>query len=90
MKKHRHQILTLDVWGNARDGWEINNMYPYGESVDLSDDMTDAQILRATSIAMGGGSAAGLEVEADMAIGDGDIYICVKKNGKPVVALRPR
>jgi hypothetical protein len=64
-------------------------MYASGYSVDLSKDMTDAQILRATAKEIGG-SSAGMMVEADEEIGRGDIWISRKKDGKPQVLLRPR
>jgi len=33
-KKYRTRIYTFwtyDVWGNARDGWEVNDRYKHGE-----------------------------------------------------------
>lgn len=27
---HRYQVQTLDVWGNAEDGWDINNWFNAG------------------------------------------------------------
>jgi len=27
-KRHRWQIFGYDVWGNAEDGWEVNNVLP--------------------------------------------------------------
>lgn len=33
MKRERYKVVQFDVWGNAREGWDINNWYRYGAPV---------------------------------------------------------
>ena len=40
------RVFSLDVWGNPRDGFEVNDRSGIG-SIQLNDDATDAQIVRA-------------------------------------------
>ena len=53
MEKTGHEyklIHYFDVWGNAKEGWEINNQCyvgnsPMGDTFYLSDDLTKKEIL---------------------------------------------
>lgn len=31
----RYRLYTYDVWGNARDGWEVNDRYSTGTVVEI-------------------------------------------------------
>lgn len=31
----RWNVATFDVWGNKRDGWEVNDVYRHSESVEI-------------------------------------------------------
>lgn len=42
---HNFRLYTYDVWGNARDGYEVNNVYGTGEVYSLDDNWTDKQII---------------------------------------------
>lgn len=33
MKREQYRVVMMDVWGNPRDGWEINNWYRHGSPV---------------------------------------------------------
>ena len=48
----KHQILALDIWGNKRDGWEINDMVS-GEIIDIPDDISDKDALKMIRKALG-------------------------------------
>lgn len=41
----RYEVISPDVWGNARDGWEINDMFRVGE-IDIPDTATMPQLRR--------------------------------------------
>lgn len=41
------EIRTYDVWGNARDGYEVNDIYYYPYDVEIQCDPTDKQIIQA-------------------------------------------
>lgn len=41
-------IHTLDVWGNKKDGFEINDVFTTGATLLLSDDdVTDTAVIKA-------------------------------------------
>ena len=42
-----YRVFSHDVWGNAKDGYEINHSYPTGETVILSKGMSDKEIVKA-------------------------------------------
>lgn len=31
----KYRLITYDVWGNARDGWEVNNSFSTGTVVEI-------------------------------------------------------
>jgi len=45
MEKFR--IYAYDIWGNKIDGYYVNNVIKTDFMVELSEDMTDRQIIRA-------------------------------------------
>lgn len=38
-----YQVTTFDVWGNAEDGYDINNVFSAGK-IEVEDDATTEQI----------------------------------------------
>jgi hypothetical protein len=74
-------LYTYDVWGNARDGFDVNNVFR-SCSVQLPPDATDNQILRAVG-------ASRCEIDYSQCETE-TIYIRVKRNGKPAGELRRR
>jgi hypothetical protein len=42
-----YYVIEHDVWGNARDGWEINDSRRTGECVVLSTSMNEKEIVQA-------------------------------------------
>lgn len=43
---HRYKVYSLDVWGNAHDGFEVNNRQRCG-SIYIPDSLDDKDIIRA-------------------------------------------
>lgn len=42
----RYELINyFDVWGNAKDGWEVNNQCVEFDDLYLTDDITDKEIL---------------------------------------------
>lgn len=41
-----YQLINLDVWGNARDGFEVNAAYSTNTYVELPLEATDAEIIK--------------------------------------------
>ena len=42
-----YQIISYDVWGNNRDGYEVNDCRYTPYKIELPDDFTDKQLKRA-------------------------------------------
>ena len=50
--KVKHKVVTydvhgLDVWGNAREGFEVNDVYPSRGQVEIPEDASHEEIVRA-------------------------------------------
>jgi len=41
----KFEILSLDVWGNEEDGFEINQVFATGNFIDIDDNDTNLEIL---------------------------------------------
>lgn len=89
-QRYVYDVHGLDVWGNAEDGYDVNDVYPSRGSVTLRDGMTDAQIvssLRREGFIGSRVRTKRVRVDGDM--GDA-LYIEDAKDGKPVYQLRVR
>lgn len=42
-----YKIYSLDVWGNNRDGYEVNDLCFSGLTIELSDNFTDKELIKA-------------------------------------------
>lgn len=91
-KDRTFRIWTYDVWGNARDGFYVNDRYKHGtvtirckaETFNAGTahefttfDPTDRQLSRAANV-------TGAEWEGN---GDGVYYATAKRNGRPLGEL---
>lgn len=86
----KHEILAIDVWGNQKDGWEINDMKTTGTFVDLHDEMTDEEIIVAVRGALGHRKdARGYHIQSSgESVRYGGVCIDRNKNGKPAYYTR--
>lgn len=84
-----YTVHTYDVWGNAKDGYDVNDVYPSCGTVELSDDCTDADIIRACKSI----GAIRRNFHIDSFRIDGEIgysmYVNHQLTGYPVCELRP-
>lgn len=78
MAKFKYQIISYDVWGNARAGFEVNAAYTTGRYVviDLEND-SDRAINRRLGM-------RGITWDGDDVV----LYGTVKRNGMPAMELR--
>lgn len=83
--KHRWEILTLDVWGNARDGYDVNNVFSSGQFIELPADFSDADVLKA--LKAGGFAKPGIRASSVEIDGD-DGFLSVDYMGRPEIQLR--
>lgn len=42
----QYNVHFLDVWGNAEEGYEVNDVYPSQATIELEGDLTDEQIVK--------------------------------------------
>lgn len=42
----KYEVITLDVWGNAKDGWDVNQAFHTGRFVEIPEDASDYLINR--------------------------------------------
>jgi hypothetical protein len=93
---YRYQICTYDVWGNARDGWDVNDVRP-GPVVAIDDARSDAQVIRALRAA---GIIGRQHTRSFTVDGDETVYVSFDYGytgryrgeslaGMPVCELRP-
>ena len=86
-KSQDWQIISYDVWGNEKDGWDVNAAYATGQYIALPADFTKKQLLSALRRAglikpRLRSSRIGIESH------ERDIYISDNKTGRPEFALR--
>lgn len=83
--KATYRVLTLDVWGNAKDGYDINCKYATKYTIDLEDNASDIEILTALrdQTLLHYRRNNHLTVEGEM---DGTLYIDYR--GVPLLELR--
>jgi hypothetical protein len=79
-------VYSYDVWGNADDGWEVNDSFYVGE-VTLADDASDADIITAlkdAGILSKKAKVSNVDIDGD------DDYITLndKRDGMPLLELR--
>jgi hypothetical protein len=81
--KSQWKFYIYDVWGNSEDGFEVNNIYGTDKQYDISDDISDSDL-----VAMVFGKEANLvEIDShycdETAIGFNRI-----SDGKPIGEIR--
>ena len=80
----KYKLYTYDLWGNDKDGYQINDYYGQDE-FDINESMTDKQIFKIIGIK----PQSQNHVEFDDHYIDSDtLYIIAKKNSKPLCELR--
>lgn len=88
---NRFEVLSLDVWGNETDGYEVNDAHriatiDFGDVSQPLDSLTDRQIMNRYKAVTGAATARHLEISNNS---DTDsIYIDVKREGRPLMELR--
>ena len=81
-----YDLILYDVWGNEKDGWDVNDGFRCGVSVTLPEDATDAQVIAAIYLE---------KDRADVVVDSGDCdsgIFCLSAvhNGRPIGELRLR
>ena len=42
-----YSIATLDVWGNASEGFEVNDVFKTSDCIELPENFTDNDVVKA-------------------------------------------
>jgi hypothetical protein len=74
-------VFNFDVWGNSRDGWEVNDCRRGGE-VEVFDTDTDAQVVAKFKCALGFTTRQVFVIDHNS--DDSFIPIMRKRDGYPV------
>jgi hypothetical protein len=79
-----YEVISYDVWGNARDGFDVNQSFRTGVVVTVEDTDTDATINRKLGRA-GITGARGVTWDGTPGMA---LYGEYKRNGRPAAELR--
>ena len=82
----KYEAIALDVWGNAKDGFEVNQSFHTGNFYDVPD-WADNRVKILTCLKLQGCISSFSNMEIDQSNEDA-IYINDKNNGKPLLELR--
>lgn len=80
----QYQLITYDVWGNTRDGYEVNAAYTTANYIELNGDESDGLINRRLNV-LGVINARGTTWGGEPGH---TLYGTNKGNGRPVCELR--
>ena len=79
-------VNYFDVWGNAKEGYEVNNLYREFDDLHISDDITDGELIKYLKDIGFFGKSAGLNTIIVENIGD-MIEFSRKRDYKPLCRL---
>lgn len=79
------EVYTYDVWGNARDGYEVNDRYRFGtyshvDALVARDDKLLTRFLKEIGFLKKGVQTRSLEFDGD----DTFVYVTAVKDGYPL------
>lgn len=78
----KYQLYTYDLWGNDKDGYNINDYYVQNEFFDILDDMTEQQIISLIDFT----KPSNIEIANHSP--ENEIYFVTIEEGRPVCELR--
>jgi len=87
-KRQEYQWYDYDVWGNAKDGYDVNNVFRTPAFVTLAENATDAQIvasLRKAGILKARTQTKRVQIDGETGY---TLYFMDRKDGMPLGELR--
>jgi hypothetical protein len=81
----RYRIGSLDVWGNEKDGFEVNDVHDLG-SIEINEDWTNEQIIKSL-VDNGYLNVDALDLAGVDSDGEGIVFINEKDTNRPVFNL---
>jgi hypothetical protein len=85
-KTDRWEVLLLDVWGNEVDGYEVNDSWRSGVTLEIDDDAQTHEVLSLLCAEMGGNPDT-LEIDGNTS-GESVLYVQDRTDGRPVCELQ--
>lgn len=84
----KFEVITLDVWGNEKEGYEVNNAFTSGQSFIVPENATDKLILKHVKAL--GYLNKKTKFSSLVVHGENDLYIDWQKRGNnsPCLQLR--
>lgn len=79
-------VVVYDVWGNAEDGWDVNNKFRTWHWVDVDDNAQDHEVLSLLCAEMGGDPDT-LKIDGNTS-GESVLYVQDRTDGRPVCELQ--
>lgn len=82
-----YNVHPLDVWGNARDGWQVNDIYPSDGTIEVPEDATNKEIvtaLKKEGLIKPNIHASSIEIDGEVGY-----TMNLEYRGKPAYELRP-
>jgi hypothetical protein len=86
----RYQLIEYDVWGNQRDGFEVNQSFYTDQYADIPEGASDAEIVRILKdegIIKKSARASSVEIEGEEGY---DLYFKHRPTGRPEFELRAK
>ena len=72
-----YEVITYDILGNAQDGFEVNQAFRTGKTIEVSRDTSDRAINRRLGV-------SGIDWDGDHEV----LYGTLRRNGVPALELR--
>ena len=80
------RVHQLDVWGNKKEGYEVNDVYPATGDVRIEPNMRDAQLVSLLQNEKYLTKGVKYYLEGEMGY---SLYVTRSSDNKPVLELRP-
>lgn len=84
----QYEIITYDVWGNEKDGFEVNNAFSTGTIIDVTDSDSEKDIiskLKAVGIIRKGFRFSSFSIDGEASY---SLYVTYEPTMYPVCELR--
>ena len=85
----KYEIISYDVWGNKKDGFEVNDAHHTGLEIEIADGATDKEIVQALKRAgflKRGLRYSSIEIDGEEGF---SLYVTYEPDWYPLCELRP-
>jgi hypothetical protein len=86
MEKKNYRLYTYDVWGNEKDGYEVNDCFKTSEVYEIDNDLSDKDLIK--SLKTQGLIKKGIHAKSITIDGEPDYTFYFEYKGRPEFELR--